>query len=225
MAYLFPSSLKTRLGGSFTTADDVVLSEMCQAAEVQIQTFLGFDPTYSGTTTRFFTGDGTSVLNLGNNVASVTNVWENVFGYFGVPTDAFDSESLLTDGIDYALNTEGGRINGLLLRLNGVWLYQFTVPPTRLSFQNSPCLGCVKVTYLMSSPLTYAITTAGYMLAAAMWAARFNGMGTANSASLDGASYSINPFAGGWGTDRPQLISPVAETILQPYKRRAIARM
>jgi hypothetical protein len=224
-AWTNTTDVATRLGGATpSAAETAVLGGMLDAAEQSVVTFLGYDPSVGGTATEFFTGDATPVLQLGPDVVSVTNVWVDWVGNYGVPSGSFDATAtLLTAGDDYVLENEGGRVTGRLLRLGGaVWPYTTTREVGRLAPELSPNRGSVKVTLVRRVGPNAAVVEATYALAAALWSARVNGMGSLNSESLDGASYSVSPFAIA-GDGSPQLFSPVAELMLRPFKRRVVA--
>lgn len=211
------------IGGSFSTAETNALGGILSAAEGLVTAYLGGDPSEGGSVTKYFTGDGSDRLNLGPDVTSVTSVWEDQAGYFGVPSDSFHAtETLLTAGTEYVLENEGGKISGVLVRIGGVWPYTYTRRPTRLSSELDSCLGCVKVTFVKRVGPKPPIVTATYFWAAHLWSGRVNGTGTINSESLDGASYSVTPF-GTVGEGYP--IPPMVKQLLDPFRRHAIARM
>ena len=103
-----------------STVGDELLAPFLDAVETQLRLTLGYDPVF-GTRTQFFDGTGTDRLPVGMQVKSVVSVHENRLGYYD-PAN-FTADELLTEGEDYAVEREGGRLSGVLRRLRTVWPY------------------------------------------------------------------------------------------------------
>ncbi|HUE14169.1 MAG TPA: head-tail connector protein [Planctomycetaceae bacterium] len=78
--------------------------------------------------TEYYSGNGTKYLRLAQvPVQSIVNVWFDLGGYYGDPSTAFASTTLLTEGTDFALVRDNNSASdcshsGLLVRIDGyIW--------------------------------------------------------------------------------------------------------
>lgn len=78
--------------------------------------------------TEYYSGNGTNELLLKHiPVQSITNVWLDPAGYYGNPSGAFASSTLLTEGVDYVLDRDDASESdqsrsGMLIKIGGtIW--------------------------------------------------------------------------------------------------------
>lgn len=122
MALSSTTRLKLLLGISASdTSQDSRLAQILTGVEAGVKAYLKRD-VESATYTEFYDGSGKPKLVLRQYpVTSVTTVHLDARGYYGTPSDAFASTTLLTAGTDYVLPKEdsGGSRPGFLLRIGG----------------------------------------------------------------------------------------------------------
>lgn len=135
---------------SSVTGSDEWLDALRVAAEKSIKTYCKRDFEVA-TYTEYFSGNSTQYLTLKQKpVISVTSVHQDQASYFGTGTDPFPAASLLTQGVDYALDVDKDGIShsGILLRLNCTW---YEVPRAvyrgYLTPEITPAFGSIKVVY------------------------------------------------------------------------------
>lgn len=126
------------------------------------------------TYTEFYSGTGQKVLALRQRpVWSVTSVRLDHNGFYGTSEDAFDASSLLTSGVDYALDQDLATVSGqpvsrsgILVRLNTVWAEgNRTYMPGRVTPVAGPAFGNIKVVYVAGyETLPYDLQAALVML-------------------------------------------------------------
>jgi len=226
LAYLDVDDFRTRTGAP-STYTDAFLEGFLYAAETAVEFYLGYPPQLTeDDVSEYFNGDGTALLVLNTRwpVTEVVSVKENWSGYF--QSDNFTADTLLTEGVDYAVANVGNSKAATLYRIKGVWPYAWGRPVNRLAPLIGPCLGCVKVTYnggLDEGPMEL-VKAAAYMEAAALYASRVTGSGIQTSAGMDGYNLSINPNGGALGDIRPRFLSMAAQIMLRPLKAKAISR-
>ena len=230
MVYLTLANLKAFIGMSATdTTYDTQLTLVLNAVEQSITTYLGYNPA-SAETTEYYSGNGTNAFALNRkpvaNAAAVTAVYEDPNGYWGQASGGYPSNTLLTQGVDYAVAVEGVSQAGILVRLRTLWPTQWSWLPNRLAANLGPVGGCIKVTYTAGFT-TYGpadVIEAAYAEAAARWASRLTGMGALTNESLDGYGIGLAQLqtnAGNMGASR--FLSPLLELVIRPYRRTPIA--
>ena len=100
--------------------------------------------------TEYYSGSGTPLLVLNQRpVTVVTNVWEDIDGYWGTSPDAFDADPLVA-GVNYALvpdQSDGSSRAGLVQNLRGVWRKRWTYATGLLTPQLTSGMGNYKVSY------------------------------------------------------------------------------
>jgi len=209
------AELKTRLGLTGTTYDSV-LSSILDGVDAAIQAYLGFDPTEVDITEYLSTRGEIDTPLRRHPVSSVTTVHEDTTGRFGQnPDGSFATATLLVEGTDYTWTA-----NGILSRVNARWPLDWERGVNRLADTQAFARGCVRVVYVVdSSRVMAAAKEAGLMEGAARWAAR-SGLGAVMSESVDSYSVTISPMQHlNKAAGVPQFISPLAEVILQPFRR------
>lgn len=142
------------------TAQDAKIAILVDAADKAVKNYCKRD-LESQSYTEYYTGSGTDRLPLNQYpVTAVASVYIDAGGKFGQGSGAFPSSSLLTNGLDYALEwTDGNKSNtGCLVRLGG---YGFAGWPTMGNWQTVDLMtlqrnrgsvwpqipGSIKVTY------------------------------------------------------------------------------
>ncbi len=218
--YLSLIYLKSNLGLQVSTYDDQ-LNDMLAGIESSIELYIGFAPT-SQQVTEFYDGNATDILVLGRKpFVSIANVWEQWNGFYGEPADSFPTARLLTQGTDYAVDTNQGGTAGILRRIDTAWPFQWDRAANRLASAIGPCLGCIKVQYTAGygTAAMADIANAGLFEAAARWNSRQTGMGVLQSSSLDGRSVTLAAHQLSLGNFRPNFISVAAETTLRKYRK------
>ncbi len=129
-----------RLGLIIAAADSIV-KDHC-GRDFEVKTYTEF---YNGTGSRFI------ILNQ-RPVTSVASVYLDYNAAYGDnPQGAFGIDSLLQQGVDYALDRDqpdGSSAGGLLTRLKTIWLeVGRSYYPGKLTSDIGPALGSIKVTY------------------------------------------------------------------------------
>jgi len=226
LAYLDVDDFRTRTGAP-SSYTDAFLEGFLYAAETAVEFYLGYPPQLTeDDVSEYFNGDGTPLLVLNTRwpVAEVVSVKENWSGYF--QSDNFTADTLLTEGVDYAVANVGNSKAATLYRINSVWPYTWARPVNRLAPLVGPCLGCVKVSYkggLDEGPMEL-VKAAGYMEAAAMYQTRQTGIGAQTSASMDGYSLAFSGTNNALSGVNPRFLSMAAQIMLRPLKAKAISR-
>lgn len=226
LSYLDVDSFRTRTGAP-STYTDTFLKSFLYAAETAIEFYLGYPPKLTDAAVdEYFNGNGTALLVLNTRwpVTEVVSVKENYQGYFAGAN--FTSDTLLTEGVDYAVANVGNSKAATLYRLNTLWPYNWARPVNRLAPLIQPCLGCVKVSYkggLDEGPMEL-VKAAGYMEAAALYQSRQTGVGFQTSASMDGYSLSFSGMSNALNGINPRFLSMAAQIMLRPLKAKAISR-
>ncbi|HYE76652.1 MAG TPA: hypothetical protein VEI97_01570 [bacterium] len=154
MALCTLAEVKAFLNVTVTT-HDTWLTALKGAAEANIKDFTGQDLEYSAARVEYHSGPGTNFLVLREKpVWSIASVYLDHGGYFGTASGAFASATLLTSGVDYALDLDsaiGGTAvskSGVLWRIRTVWpQVGRSFMPNRLSPDVGPAVGNIKVTY------------------------------------------------------------------------------
>lgn len=134
------------------TSEDLKIGFLVNQAASLIDDFLGRGITFRSRT-EYYNGTGTQKLNLRARPVYTTptiQCWEDSGGFYGQPSDAFDSDSELTYGDDFVLwvdQDDGTSRSGILIRRQDYWerprireqglLYPFI----------GQALGSIKVTY------------------------------------------------------------------------------
>lgn len=102
--------------------------------------------------TEFYPGSGTQTIRLRAypvSLSPVPEVWLDEQGYFGTPSDSFNTLKKLEHGKDFALYEDhsGKCNNGLLVRINNVWVKPLVRQRGFLTPYVADSFGNVKVTY------------------------------------------------------------------------------
>ena len=158
MALLTLDTLKGYLGLAVTdTSDDVRLSLLLDAATAYAQEFTGRQ-LEKGSRIEYYAGTGQRTLALRQRpVWSITNLWLDHAGWYGVPSGSFSNTTrLLTQGVDYVLDQDlktdasGPKSRaGLVVRIGTVWEeLQRWRTPGHVSAENLPPWGNIKVEYV-----------------------------------------------------------------------------
>jgi hypothetical protein len=207
MAIIDTTAYKNYAGISATTWDTQI-ALMATAADRRIKAYLGYDiesGTYPGTVTGgkgdsgYYSGNGTPYLLLRNlPVLTITSVYQDATGRFGEnPDGAFASATLLVEGTDYVLRTDGYigsaavSFGGILERIGSVWpeLYRHTYG--QITGHPGKHRGNIKVAYTAG----YATVPGDIALAAAMlishWRRNIKKGGPVVSENLGSYSYSL----------------------------------
>lgn len=140
---------------STNTSKDSWLEALRVSAETVVKNYCGRD-FESATYTEFHSGDGRRVFALRQRpVSSITSLYLDHDGNFGYTDDSFDSTHLMEEGVDYALVLDGTlsgsavSFSGLVQRIKTVWPeLTRTYVPGRLTNENIPSPGNIKVTYV-----------------------------------------------------------------------------
>ena len=213
------TDLKVRLGVT-GSGSDAPLTAALTAADAAVRACLNFSPE-GWTGTEFVSGTDTPRLSLARpNVTAVYRVCVAAgWGDGGYAPGAFDAAADLTAGTDYALDGD------LLVRLRGaVWPAGRRVRPGSLAAEPGGAGGNVLVRYSAGGDagLLAACEQATLLEAAALWQSRFSGLAAIQGAGVDGVSVTLANVAGSGGTVTYGLSSPLAATLLRPWRRRAI---
>ncbi len=131
-----PSQLSALL-----VAAESIIKDFCKQ-NIEVATYTEF---YSSTNLRYF------VLRE-KPVISITSLWSNDGAYYGTsPRDAFDDNSLLTQGVDYCLDVDRGGListSGKVLRVTTNWTqYAMAYVPGHITMDLGPAYGNIKVIY------------------------------------------------------------------------------
>lgn len=98
----------------------------------------------------YYSGSGTPLLVLNQRpVTLITNIWEDVDGFWGTGEDAFTDDPLEV-GVNYALvpdQSDGSSRAGLVQNLRGVWRKRWTIATGLLTPQLTSGMGNYKVSY------------------------------------------------------------------------------
>jgi hypothetical protein len=155
--------VKSLLNTALTdTSQDPWLLFLIDAASEVVTSYLGRS-LESANYIEFYSGTGQTVLVLGKRpVTVVNNVWVDFnAGYGSNPAGAFTPDTLLTQGVDYALALDGQLPGtptpcsraGLLYRLKTTWSeIGRTYFPGKLTAEIGPAQGCIKVDYVAGYP-------------------------------------------------------------------------
>ena len=149
MALTDVATIKTQLGIT-DSSEDALLAQLLAQVESVIanETHRVFE---SATYTEYLHGNGTRKLVLGHTpVTSITAIYEDVEGWYGVPTDSFDSATLLVPGEDYVLDVNDGTqsTTGIVWRINANWQNTTLVAHKAVAPQLDDQPGSIKVTYV-----------------------------------------------------------------------------
>lgn len=151
MALTTLTRLKALLGVT-SDSQNVRLQLLLDAAEAAVKQYCNRD-FESQTYTEYLSGNNTPRLALRQTpVTALTSVHLDSSGYFGTTGGAFDSATLLEEGVDYVLDRDdqgGARSrSGILLRIGSVWpMLQRVATVSRLAVDAGPAWGNVKAVY------------------------------------------------------------------------------
>lgn len=184
------------------------------AAQAAVLAYLNFDPRATRAT-EYYDGTGTFFLPLRRptTAALIESVTE-----YDPWADADAEGTELEAGTDFVL-----RSPLVLERLGRTWPVRWERPPGRLAAGLETAKRAIAVDYTAAgdAALLALCKEATLTQAAALWLARPNGFGVQQSESVDGYAMSFAPLALG-GNVAPLLLSPVAQVLLGPHRRRAI---
>lgn len=228
MALATLANLKTYLGITVSTEDSRLQMMLDAAMAGIIQACIGYQ-FEQATFTEYYQPDGTILILKRRPVQSITSIYEDPSAAWGQASGAFGSDTLLTEGEDYALHKDGSGNNGeisrsgLVERIGRTWAR--VTKPVMISGTNSgsllqkvvPALGAVKATYVAGYTTVPAdVVLAVYAEVDMMRLMRKKGGGTVQSESLGEYSYSLanvdkasHPFG--------YFLSPQTATLLAPY--------
>jgi hypothetical protein len=168
-------AVKTHLGmASEDTTLDPQLNQLLAAVDAAIKKQLkqNFE---EDTYTEFYDGTGSERLYLRQTPVQSTGltVYEDSNGNYGQTSGAFAASTLLTLGTDYVLavdQPDGTSLQGVLVRLYGVWSGRTLYGPKELTGSPSDALGSIKVTYTAGyETIPYDLAMAANQIVA--WAA------------------------------------------------------
>jgi hypothetical protein len=153
-----PAEVKAKLGLSDKSKYDDQIVANLPAAEYLCQ-YWAKQNWKQTSYTEYHTGRGTRLLVLHHTpVTSITEVALDATGYFGQnPQGSYDASSILTPGVDYALDLEDatgiadstGSASGILYRANGVWPILSRVSIWgQLNIEPGPNYGNIRVKYV-----------------------------------------------------------------------------
>lgn len=119
----------------------------------------------------YLDGNGREQLLLTHTpVQSVAEVREDQAGYWGQNPAGFDSTTILTPGVDYALRPDdpltGWSRAGILVRINAAWPLRIQQPYDSLARKRIAGLGAVRVTYTAGYTTSPTLAPADLTLAA-----------------------------------------------------------
>jgi hypothetical protein len=220
-SYLSLSLLKTQLGIT-NTAQDTYLNLILNSTEANIKNYLGYDPEETDIL-EYADGWGTHTIYLRRSpVDSIEHVYEDEYGYYGQGTNAFQSTSELTEGVDYVMAKDHTN-NWIIRRINRVWPYRLDRQPGAVTSTMGKCPGCVKIEYTVdNTDVMYACNQAGQLESIARFRLGLTGTGVVTADSMDGASVSINNWRRNPYNERAdskdQFISPIVSTLLHPFR-------
>ena len=228
MAICDLATVKLNLGISGTT-QDAVLTLWLNAAISAVINYCGtsFE---SQLRTEYYQPDGWNLLLRNRPVISVTSVYEDTNGFWNQSATPFPAETLLTAGVDYALQEDAGELvatygyisrSGIIRRLNRSWPRRYPrqlIPgwtTQNLSLPDYPSIGSVKVVYTSGyTTLPAAITQAVCFEVSAYKQRAKLGGANLTSESLGEYSYSLGQqipvIVGG-------LLSDAARNLLAPF--------
>lgn len=172
--------------------------------------------------TEFYTGAGTKYLVLRQRpVVSIANLWVDPAGYFGESATPFQSNTLLTQGVDYALALDEGSQSrsGLVVRIGTFWPeIDLLRRPGILAIEGGPAFGNIKVQYTAGYGTVPADLQllANQIVAQVRNSAKRGGLPVA-SESLADYSYSLAQQATG-----AVLQAGTNQQIVSKYKERAL---
>ncbi len=112
---------------------------------------VGTQAFYTRKLTEYYAGTGSPELVLRERpVQSITSVYEDDEAYWNQGPGAFATDTLLAQGVDYALDYKNAAISlsGVLVRLNAVWPNVTARGSGLLSFESLSGRGNLKVTYV-----------------------------------------------------------------------------
>ncbi len=210
--------LKARLGITGTDGDAVLNGILC-GAERSAVVYLGYDPS-SAQVTEYYSGNASEFLVLRRKpVTSVVSVYEDADGRYGESDAPFPAETLLVEGTDYSVKTDGGTQTGILVRHGRFWPYSHRRPVGRLAWELSPEFGSVKCEYVAGYTATQMGDIAEAVLseAASLYQSR-HGLGLPQSESLDGRSLSFSGPTDAGGDGMGQFMNSNAERILRRHR-------
>lgn len=131
------------------TAEDAVIESAIEKAEAIISNASRF--LYSSQPkTEYYSGSGLTTLVLRYRpVTAIASIHVDDGGYYGSASGAFASSTLLTDGVDYALDIESASLSntGIVHRIGGVWPSLQKKYGSDLVGANLAGRGNIKVTY------------------------------------------------------------------------------
>lgn len=228
MPILTGPDLATALG---LVTDSKQLAGIAASVSASVCAYLRFDPSrVQGTPrTEFFDTSGTQLLALNHGpvlaIASVNELsnWTWTDGAYAQGTDPFTSDTLLTAGTDYAWRTDAGSAGPVLVRLNALWPVSSIRPPNRLAGGLSPAFGTVKVVYTVDDSGILAVSqVAAQLEGVALYRSGRFGIGTVQSAGMDGASVSITVQQRRGNDASDSFVSPLVAPMLKPFRRTLI---
>ena len=228
MALATLTNLKTYLGITGTTEDARLQMMLDAAMSGIIQACIGwrFEQV---TLTEYYEPDGSKLILRSRPVKSITSLYEDASASWGQTSGAFDTDTLLSEGEDYALEKDGSGINGevsrsgLIVRIGRLWARQ--ARPVFVSgsvtgsmmLKMSPATGPVKVTYVAGyDDVPADVVLAVYAEVDMMRLMRKKGGGTVQSFGLGEYSYSlanVDKSSHAYG----YFLSPQTSTLLAPY--------
>lgn len=145
MSILTAAEYRTFSGRTLAQAPDGQYDALCDAAGKAVEAYCNrqFEQV---TVTEYYAGTGTRTLVLRRRpVASITEIRYDPQGYWGQAPAGFDSTTVLTQGVDYALDSNN---TGIVLRITGDWPeYPRRREWFRLARDLAPNFGDVMVTY------------------------------------------------------------------------------
>lgn len=173
MAIIDLAYLKIQLGiDAGDTSNDTQLQQFIDQAEAIIKRYVK-RPLEEATTIEYYNGNGRRQLVLKRRpVTSVTSVHEDQSGFFGDPSDSFDSSTELTEGEDFAIRRDNRfgdpthSASGMLVRMGAVWPRVRLDRSYNIHSQLAHGLGNIRVEYTagysvatMPEDLKYAVAT------------------------------------------------------------------
>lgn len=230
------TALKIALGiAASNTSRDNVLEQALNAADRAIKSYCKRALEYASYTW-YLNGSGMPELVLPQRpVVSITSVNLDSRGFFGRGVDAFASDTLLTEGVDYVLkydDPEGGRSqSGILLRISGgahpndSYFWPAQQPQGTLTARVSPYwprgIGNVKILAVAGyQTVPEDLAAACHMLAVWLWKNIPRGGVPLGSERFEEYGYSLAVNALRTGTGGPEI--GTIRGLLAPYKERSL---
>lgn len=210
------ADVKNFLGIAVTdTTEDTLLNLVIPTATAAVEAYL-CRLIGSNTYTEYYSSNNKPFFSLNQRpVTAITNLWLDNGAYWGQSSNPFASNTLLVQGVDYALfidQPDGSSRSGLVENVGqGTWNAPWAYTPGIISPLVAPPIGNIKVQYTAG----YATIPGNVLLACYMAVARIRNMGAygqaISSERYEEYSVSFAPNKGG-------ILTTEIRSLLAPYK-------